>query len=181
MRSTWEARLPHRDGAGAMRMMGRVGQYLLRHWRGELSLGVSYWVNGSALGLLLLVVVNVSAALLANGSLTTSALLGMILILLGAAHSLWSMVGIWRSAARHVERGGRQGWASLAQLMVMLGMLSTATVLIVQGGPALKEYALIITGNDPTGRVQLQLSRDGSVLLLSGGLGQGSAEAVRRQ
>lgn len=162
-------------------MTGRAVQYLLRHWRGELSLGRSYWINGSALGLLTLVVANMAAEFAAAHSLFASALLGMVLILFGLAHSSWAMVGIWRSASRHVQRGGKGVWALLAQVMVIFGAVSLVTALVTRIVPALHEYALIVTGNDPMGRVELQLSRDGSVLLASGGLGQGSADAFSKQ
>ncbi len=45
----------------------------------------------------------------------------LIVIVLGGAIEVWQLIGIWRSASKHTERGGRRVWAFLAQIGVIVG------------------------------------------------------------
>jgi hypothetical protein len=83
--------------------------YVTRHWRGELSLGQSFWINGMP----------VCAALAA-----VSAYVEMhpnqndpmdVLASVGAAFAvyIWSIVGIWRAANNHKRRTGSRFWPAL--------------------------------------------------------------------
>ena|ERR1700730_16352920 len=91
--------------------------YIKRHWRGDLSLPVSYWINGWLLGIGYIVG---TSAYQPNPSIT-SAIGLLILIALGCAIEVWQLIGIWRSASKHTERGGRKIWAYLAQVGVIVG------------------------------------------------------------
>jgi hypothetical protein len=98
--------------------------YILRHWQGDLSLWVSYWVNGWLFGIGYLV----GLFLITNyPSPSITYAIGLsIVIALGLAMHVWQLIGLWRSARKHTERGGRTIWASLAQLSVILGWLGFA-------------------------------------------------------
>ena len=99
--------------------------YLVRHWRGELSLPVSYWVNG-----ILANIVAVICTLLIAGTLgstpsgyaylaywlSTFAFLTLIVI--------WQSVGIWRSADRYSKENSRWFWPAVAKFMVIIGVLN---------------------------------------------------------
>ena len=77
------------------------GSYIGRHWNGDLSLPVSYWVNGVLLsigfGILVYVVVYAVAS---NGSLGTAVTLIWVTLAISIVLSVWQLTGIWRSAAR---------------------------------------------------------------------------------
>jgi hypothetical protein len=98
--------------------------YFVRHWLGELSLPKSYWVN------MVLAVVAIcfsafalQAALQNSGvpsgpvALSAWILFGFLVLVIVA----WQLVGTWRSAAQHQERGGSAFWARAAQAMVVVG------------------------------------------------------------
>ena len=98
--------------------------YFVRHWLGELSLPKSYWVN------MVLAVVAIcfsafalQAALQNSGvpsgpvALSAWILFGFLVLAIVA----WQLVGTWRSAAQHQERGGSAFWARAAQAMVVVG------------------------------------------------------------
>lgn len=148
--------------------MGTQGPYWLRHWRGQLSLVRSYWVNGALVN----IVLSISQAMLLAAAQSRNLFLIAWAFLAFVAFSIvlrvWSFVGIWRSAGRHPERGGSQTWAWVARAVMVLG----AFILIAQS-PRLwlqvREMALIATGNDPLGApASISVSPDGRTLTLDG-------------
>jgi len=98
----------------------KKSNYFVRHWRGDLSLGVSYWANGFLANFLLAVVVGVGAALQETASLKTVAVVCIFIYGFSLALSFWQIVGKWRSATNHVQRGGLKVWATLAQISLLL-------------------------------------------------------------
>lgn len=155
--------------------------YFVRHWRGQLSLPVSYWVNGwgataVCVGLMLL-----AGKYLENISVRgkSTAILGLTALLLLTA--VWSAVGAWSSAGHHVSRGGARIWAVAVQVLTVLGIFVTATNFFLYQLPQMREHWLLASGRDPLGQIDIQLSRDGRAIVLSGVLGSGSANKVRAQ
>lgn len=72
--------------------------YLARHWRGELPLWQSFWVNwllgGGIYSLMLL------AALL-SARFALAAIIGIMVVI---PYGIWSVVGTWRAAIRAARR-----------------------------------------------------------------------------
>lgn len=101
----------------------RRSNFILKHWRGDYSLGFSYWIIGS---LLSAVVIALTAWVgstdeirqldpIATGLFILSFYTFVVIL------TLWQFVGVWRSAEKHTQRGGKAGWAALAKVMVVLG------------------------------------------------------------
>jgi hypothetical protein len=89
--------------------------YITRHWRGELSLPVSYWINGFLLSITLYVL-SASAVAASLWQLQLfGASLGIVLIPIIA---VWQLIGIYRSAKRRVGF-----WPGMARLCVGFGWL----------------------------------------------------------
>jgi hypothetical protein len=89
--------------------------YISRHWRGELSLPVSYWINGFLLSITLYVL-SASAVVASPWQLRLfGALLGMVAIPIIA---VWQLIGIYRAA--NVKAGF---WPRMARLCVGFGWL----------------------------------------------------------
>jgi len=154
--------------------------YLLRHWRGQLPLPVSCWVNGSLLSLVLLALYPIMEAGMREMALRTAAWVNISVILFSMSMTIWSGVGIWRSADHHPQRGGSRGWAAAARVVVALSALSFAVTLVRNWAPQLKENAAIATGFDPLGTIDAKLTSDGAGLVLRGMFGTGSADEIRR-
>jgi hypothetical protein len=153
--------------------------YFLRHWRGQLTLPVSYWVNNwgaTALCSGLIVAANkmFDDVSLRTQSATVLALHGVLLIV-----ACWCAVGTWRSAGYHTARGGARGWAAAAQFLVVLGAVGTMSNFFVYNLPQMQEHWLIARDRDPLGYIETQLTRDRQGLVLSGTLGAGSADRIR--
>jgi hypothetical protein len=97
----------------------QIVNYIKRHWRGDLSLSLSYWINGWLLGIACIVG---TVPIFEHPSPSTEYAIGLlIVIVLGCTIEVWQLIGIWRSASKHTERGGRKIWASLARVGVIFG------------------------------------------------------------
>jgi len=159
----------------------RRASYFARHWRGELSLPVSYWVNGFFLTVLILAIIQGIHwdELVATSRLlfSTSAIIVWIVL---AAASIWQLVGIWRSADNYLGRGKSKLWENWAKIGVVLGLIRFSTDFISMGIPQIAEYAKIATGNDPVGTYQLRVLRDATELEISGAIPFGLTDDVRR-
>jgi hypothetical protein len=121
------------------------GNYFVRHWRGELSLRLSYWVNGpfaSILGMILVrVLVEVVDTAAGLGAYRRVFLVGGTWLVMSVV-LVWEVVGVWRSAGRlRPNADGRMEvspWGPMARLIVVLSAVGFAFVCGASGGPALK-------------------------------------------
>jgi hypothetical protein len=157
--------------------------YFGRHWRGELSLPISYWINGflATVGLVAL------ALFLTNIVSTDDAFDPRVALAVLAAYWLsaflvicWQLVGVWRSADRHPGRGGSKIWAGLAKLMVVLGVLRAIGTFSSQGVPQISEYTDIVFRGDPTfAQHRIRVLRDGTELEFAGGISFGVTQQLR--
>ena len=153
----------------------RTGNYILDHWRGYLSLPTSYWVNGTIIsGASAILIIGISSDVAqSDASLQASSAIGVALQLIALAIWVWGAVGIWRSSARHPERGGSPAWATVAKAMVILGSLNVAGQL-TKVSQQLLESTQIAAGHDPIGTPATFLV-DGQTLKLDGWIVVGSA------
>jgi hypothetical protein len=156
--------------------------YFVRHWRGELSLPVSYWVNG----LLATIAASTTSfgfiTLIEGGEVRAGAPMALALIcfiLLLLALSAWQMVGIWRSATRRSGRGSRV-WPVLAKASVIIGIVRVAIELVGASFPVVSEHVRIAIGDQRFGESRFRLLRDGTELEFFGGINVGAADELAR-
>ena len=156
--------------------------YFIRHWRGELSLPVTYWVNG----LLVLIVTSVVTLAFTElmeggyappGAPAAATLLGFLMLL--TSLSVWQMVGIWRSATRHAAKGSAL-WAVAAKLVVIIGAVRVAAEMIGTGAPLAIEHVRMALGDQHYGEIRWRLLRDGTELAFVGGISVGAANELAR-
>lgn len=160
-----------------------TGSYVVRHWEGRLSLGVSYWINGLVLGNALVALLLIGASQLGRvvDNLRLLGFLGLAVIVLSVAIAAWGIVGIWRSASFHVARGGRPLWAGAARVVVVLNTIRLVLTAAAPGFTAqVTEFVELAAGRDSLAPVTITVASDRKSMLLSGSLGQGSATLVRR-
>lgn len=153
--------------------------YFKRHWKGELSLSTSYWINGTLIvgACTVLILFALKSIPELNWSIRSISAVAILLIVGYLLAWLWSVVGIWRSAGHHVERGGSPIWANLAKGVVIFGGLSMAGQLITNYIPALKEYGLLVAGVDSLGEpAEMAVSANGRDIIVRGMLVEGTAE-----
>jgi hypothetical protein len=160
----------------------RRRSYISRHWRGELPLAVSWWVNGF---LVLAIIVAAEAALKWVDLTVAPRLLTTVYAGLGlfaVAASVWQLVGVWRSSGRtidrHIDRGELGLWAVLARLSAGLAFLSLIGNSFVYTLPNVWANLQIAFGDDPTPRHTLRLLNRGTEIEVSGGIDFGAASEL---
>jgi hypothetical protein len=89
--------------------------------------------------------------------------------------SVWQCVGVWRSATRYratrAMRNKATFWAGLAQIAVILGIVSLLTTVINQAIPQIIEATKVALLGDPDlPAYQIRLMRDGTEIEITGGL-----------
>ncbi|WEK29386.1 MAG: hypothetical protein P0Y58_21135 [Candidatus Pseudomonas phytovorans] len=159
--------------------------YFIRHWRGELSLARSFWVNSVLLSAIWLPLLGLEPLVRKYPPGVGS--LGILLVAFAAilvfmiAMSIWQGVGTWRSARRHRAQGGRMLWIRLVYALILLDCAYALYSLAeADGQEALKSAWQLWRDPQqiPSHHITL-LARD--ELGIAGGLPPGSAEAVRQQ
>ena len=104
------------DSAPGGTFLRRSGNYLTRLWRGQIPLGMTYWVWGVLLNAFM-------RNLLIQGATTPYRVTYFV-------YYAFIMVAIWRSAGRYQ---GRRIWMMLARVSVILGVVFTLLVLFNTG------------------------------------------------
>lgn len=153
--------------------------YLILHWRGELPLAVTYWANGFLVLFAQSAILTTMAEMKGNYPLRIVAVAGIGATLFSFAVWLWLVVGIWRSADRHVSLGTPHPWAKAAKFMVVIGLIGVAFALPKNVAPYVNELALIASGNDPIGNFEISVAANGRSVIVHGPLREGSAAKIQ--
>lgn len=155
--------------------------YFVRHWYGELTLGVSYWVNGF-LGNIALYAVILGLAGILRGS--TNNYVHVVywcgIYLVAFAIVIWQLTGIWRSANQHIARTYRSGWANAAKAAVVIGLLRFFGDFLGTGVPAIQEALRQGDWLTKNAKWEINLLRDGTEVELRGGLGHGISDDFQK-
>lgn len=149
--------------------------YFRRHWAGELSLPVSYWLNGFLLTYGFVFTLNLAIGSLANGSeqLPTTSTLLLFLMIAPIPIQLWAWIGIWRSASNPNNKSNGF-WKIAAKIAVILGVIQALGLYMGNYAQQISEHFKIATGNDPMGKITVQMLSDGRTISVSGPIGSGS-------
>ncbi len=106
------------------------GSYIAGHWQGEHSLPRSFWLNyvvtSMAIGAIVMILFFAlfSAADIGQGRIPDGAVgFFAFAMIVGSVVGIWQLVGMWRSAANCKRHTGRMGWATVVQIIVVLGWL----------------------------------------------------------
>lgn len=158
----------------------RRTNYITRHWRGDLPLGVAYWVSGCVVTL---AITFATHGLLAAETLIDLRLTSILILSIFAAGigiSIWQVVGIWRSASRHVTRGGSRVWAGIAKFVVLIGVIRMAFLFWNTYIPQSNEFIEILQGDTKFPGYTVRVLPGGTELEFVGGLRAGCAREFDR-
>lgn len=158
--------------------------FIARHWRGELSLPVSYWGIGFlgniaayavVLGLTRLLIEDESYQPLAAFICLAAIWVAITVI------TVWQIVGIWRSARRYrherIGAGRPAFWGGVAQALSVLWALQLAATLTYAGLPQMAEVSRMAFLDDPEmGPYAFRIMRDGTEVEITGGIKYGLTE-----
>jgi hypothetical protein len=156
--------------------------YFVRHWRGQLSLGISYWVN-TVLGGCFLVFLGAmigSAVILSATPLAIICALALIAYALTIVAFVWQYVGIWRSASNHVARGGSGAWATVAKIIVVIGTMRCVVLIYKSYIPQSMEMVGMLTGDARMPSYEIKVLPGGTEIVFRGGLRAGCAKELER-
>ncbi|MDY0242427.1 MAG: hypothetical protein RBR34_09640 [Rhodospirillaceae bacterium] len=152
--------------------------WIARHWRGDLSLGISFWVNGALVGLVLSFLAYLITPLAEKGDPSVALAYLAAFYLVFIIVQLWRIIGIWRSAQKHVSRGGQPGWAIAAKIIVIINLLqifgTTQSTII----PVLRESYDIVRGDPGIGKHTIR-QLNSTEIEFSGGIPFGAAKDLR--
>ncbi len=160
----------------------RTGTYLLRHWRGDLSLVTAFWVNGLLLSAALLVLFTVAASIVlqvgpelhpsyAVSSVAAAAILSL-------AITCWQVVGCWRSSNKHVARGGVPAAALIVKTIAVLWVGAAAISVVKDWVPLATGISKAIASTKTIPACKVRALPDGKTIEIKGGLPPGSARKI---
>ena len=154
--------------------------YFARHWRGELSLPLSYWVNGTLGGLVGGVLIGaVGIVIHRQGEAQPLIwLISLFMVWLSiVALAVWQVVGIWRSAT-HYQQNGKRFWGGVAKALMVLGVLQVGASFFTVATPQIAGIFEVVTGDSRVGPHQFRILASGEMLEFSGGITFGVAKEM---
>lgn len=155
----------------------KVG-YIRKHWRGELNLDVSFWINVFLVNLVLKLGEPLSVEFIHN-PVTTARVTIIYSVFVITILYPWQIIGLWRSCNSHIEIYGKRFWARTAQVLVVFGVIATLGNL-TSSSPMYRELIQLGFGEDKYGNYSLKLEKNNTLLHLQGGLGFGISKKVRQ-
>lgn len=156
--------------------------FIVRHWRGDLSLAWSYWGVGALLTIALLLATRLYGSALSEASLSPASIGLAMLILIASltAITVWQFVGVWRSAGKQIKRGKRTYWGIIARFAVIVGVLRAGGEMVTVTGPMASHSLRLIMGEEHLPNYQIRLLRNATEIELSGGMRFGVADEMRK-
>jgi len=144
--------------------------YILGHWRGNLSLKLSCFVNAFFAAVVAAMLTTHAIDEIYQSDLSEKAWLAATLAAFGLsiAISAWAIIGIWRSAIRHQAEAGTIKSALIAKLFASIGALGLVAQLSQTPSPIV-DNALVVGGIYPFG-VPAVLSINGRTLNINGSI-----------
>jgi hypothetical protein len=156
--------------------------FLVRFWRGEVSLARSFWVVGPVVVALAFVLPEGVGWLVRRQAFNPFTILAAIVAIwaIVVVAQVFLTVGIWRAATVHraqrMLRGHRDVWGRAAQAVLVAASLNLARLLTQAAMPELGEGARMAFLDDPAlPPYSIRLMRDGTEAEIWGGLKFGVA------
>lgn len=154
------------------------GNYIAHHWRGDFSLGKAYWLNVVALNIAVILVSTVINMMLGHVSNVWGYGIAVIALNLSIpCLTVWQFVGTWRSAGKHVERGGQKVWAVLAFVVLTLGGLKAIGTYTTANFPVMKTAFLAMINQSKGAPYVINVLGKGDEIELAGAMPMGTASA----
>jgi ATP-dependent protease ClpP protease subunit len=158
----------------------RILSYFIKHWRGDFSLAVSFWINVLLINLAISIfqVWLTKASPIENPVLGSQVTIIYVFMVLATVYP-WQIIGLWRSANRHIQETNRRFWPGVVKVLVVIGLLGTLGRLAI-AWPVYADLYHIGFGKDVYGVYRVELTNDGTLIHLEGGLGFGISKEIKR-
>ena len=173
---------------GALARSEKTGNFILNHWRGLYSLGVSYWIFGFIVTVVSAFGVIAIEAIFASDDGYQPVLIFFTIIctwLFIALVTVWQLVGVWRSANRSIEQkrtiGRTAQWAGVAKFMVIIGILRSLVAFGDSALPQLEEtYRMGFMGDPNLPAYSIRITRNGTEVEITGGFKYGLTDDFKK-
>jgi hypothetical protein len=154
--------------------------YIKKHWNGECSLAVSFWINV----ILINIFIRIFEIWLSDFSTienpVTASQVSLIFFIMGLTIVYpWQIVGLWRSASRYSIKKSKSFWSGTVKVVIVLGFLGTLGNL-TNSWKAYEGIYQIGFGKDEYSDYRINLVNDNTFIQLEGGLGFGISEEVNK-
>ncbi len=154
--------------------------HIKKHWRGDLSLSISFWVNIFLLNILL----NLTDSLITNFSSINNPVSASQIAIIFSFFTIvivypWQIVGIWRCTKRYIENNKRKFWANFVQVLIVIGVIGTLGR-INASWPTYKDLFEIGFEKDKFSNYEVEFLKQGNLIHLKGGLVFGVSKEVQR-
>lgn len=154
--------------------------YFAKHWRGELSLGVSYWINNFLINTVIYVFILYFSKI---ADFTEHEILHPFLAIciwiLIFVYTPWNLVGLWRASNYHIKQYNKYFWANVVKFLVIIGCIQSVAVILENGIPQIKDNLNIILKNDSLSKNEIRILNNGRELEIKGGISFGLTNIVK--
>ncbi|MBT3226353.1 MAG: hypothetical protein HOC09_00090 [Deltaproteobacteria bacterium] len=153
--------------------------YIIKHWRGELSLKVSFWQNVVVFSFVTnLINIVISKFIPIENPVTLAKVSLSYLIAEALIIYPWQIVGLWRSCIRHIVVVKKVFWARLIQGIVIVGLFATV-VSINRSWIVYKTLFQLGFGEAQYDNFEVKLVNNDLYIQIQGNLGFGISDDVR--
>ena len=154
--------------------------YILGHWRGEFNLAMAFWVNNVLISACIYYVGSLyNAEQLISPSHPLGQLRGETAIqLFTYLIAPWQLVGLWRSATRHIQQTARTFWARCAKVAVVVTVVFSLPFLAVRIPVYLEVFQLTL-GIHELDDFEVILNEDETMIRINGYIGFGITDRIR--
>lgn len=153
--------------------------YFKKHWKGQLSLALSFWINYLSVAILFRVISFFLTGRKAYLSPIQAARFSLILLVVFLVTYPWRIVGLWRSTNNHSKKYGASASVITVRFIVIVGVLLTIPIQIV-AIPAYKFAFKRSFFKDPHAQYTLTLKQDDTLIHFEGSMGYGLSQDVSR-
>ncbi len=153
--------------------------YILKHWRGEHSLAMSFWLNVLLINICCAVFYLVLVVFPIDNPVVKSQVAIILFFVIIVIIYPWQSIGLWRSASRHAGEKKKRFWASTAKVLVVFGIFSL-TGNVIDSWPMYKDLYQTGFGKDEFGNYKVELTKNGELIHMKGALGSGIAKEVKQ-
>jgi len=154
--------------------------YFLKHWRGELPLAISFWVNLILLNIAILLLDKlISLQTFIENPVTFSRLNIIYSAFRFTIIYPWQFVGLWRACAHYRKIHGKKtvSWSGLVEIVIILGLLAIV-VNINRNWPVYEAKYKLGFQKDEYADYKIELKKESTLIHITGSLGFGVSEEV---
>ena len=152
--------------------------YFSRHWQGDCSLTISYWLNFIAAGIFLEFLLAIYPEELITSTLHDFYIY-ITLYCITFFIITWQTVGVWRSADNHIRQTKRKFWANSAKLFVLLTLIISG-LLLPELLPGLHKFSSNFAADTRIANYSIRVMPNRKEVEIAGGIKFGLTKELRK-